>query len=190
MHDFNVSLLDPNDNEAMPRFCLSISPDPSIFAGDMMNDTKAESEITLADVYEKPEWKDKAEIEYEYDHGDSWNHHLALLGRATPGTNAQFGVPSDVKVLCLNGQGHPAAEDVGGECGWEGLKDAFKHPRKGEKREQIEWYKNFCLNGDGKLDPYAFDVMDVNDGLRDAFAEGRAGGRGLQLRAQILERER
>ena len=173
MHDFNVSLIDDEAGLMGPAPCLSICPDPSNLPDDLQEGSRAESEVALADVYEKPEWKDKANIEYEYDHGDSWNHHLALLGRATPGTNAQFGAPDDVKIICLGGQGHPAAEDVGGTWGWEDLKEAFKHPRKAENREQIDWFKNGCLNGDKNLDPYAFDVMDVNDGLRDAFADSQ-----------------
>ena len=179
MHDFNVSLIDENDRKVGPmgpRSCLNICPDPSDLP-DELEESKAEADITLADVYEKPEWKDKVEIEYEYDHGDSWGHQLSLLGRATPGTNAQFGAPNDVKILCLTGQGHPAAEDAGGMFGWEDLKDAFKHPRKAESRERIEWYKKGCLNGAKSLDPYAFDVLDVNDGLRDAFAENQASGK-------------
>ena len=181
MHDFHVSLIEDDKKEeaglmAPPRSCLSIYQNESDLLDDPEEDSKAETDVTLADVYEKPEWKDKAEIEYEYDHGDSWNHQLALLGRATPGTNAQFGAPRDVEILCMGGQGHPAAEDVGGTWGWEDLKDAFKHPRKAENRERIEWYKNMCLNGGKSLDPYAFDVLDVNDGLTDAFYEGQSKG--------------
>lgn len=176
MHDFNVSLVDDEKINPMgPRPCLSIYPNPDNMPVDLRENSKAESEVNLADVYEKPEWKDRAEIEYEYDHGDGWNHQLALLGRATPGTNAQFGAPDDVKILCLNGQGHPAAEDVGGSWGWEDLKEAFKHPRKAENRDQIDWYKNGCLNGGKSLDPYAFEILDVNDGLRDAFANSQPG---------------
>ena len=179
MHDFTVSLIDENDDhDAEPRFCLSIGPNPDDLSDDSGVDSKAESEITLADVYEKPEWKDKTEIDYEYDHGDSWKHQLILLGRATPGTNAQFGAPRDVTILCLWGEGHPAAEDVGGICGWEDLKDAFKRPRKAESRELIEWYKGTCLNGNKKLDPYEFDAMDVNDGFQDAFVECQSKGKG------------
>lgn len=171
MHVFNVSFVDAEPGFMGPCPFLSLYPDISYLPDDLRAESKAESQVTLADVYENPEWKDKAQIDYEYDHGDSWNHHLALLGRTTRGTNAQFGAPDDVKILCLNGQGHPAAEDVGGTYGWRGLKEAFKHPRKAENREQIEWYKNDCLNGDKTLDPYAFDVLDVNDGLRDAFRD-------------------
>ena len=175
MHDFNVSLIDDLDDDANlmdPPVCLSLTPHPTDLPEDLEEDTKAEADFTLADVYENPEWKDKVDIEYEYDHGDGWVHHLALIGRATPGTNAQFGALSGVKVMCLSGQGHPVAEDAGGMMGWEDLKDAFKHPRKADSRERIDWYKSTCLNGNKSLDPYAFDVLDVNDGLRDAFFAG------------------
>lgn len=179
MHDFHVSLIDDGNGAGFMNSssCLTICPDPSDFPEDLRGDCKAESEVTLADVYEKPEWKDKAEIEYEYDHGDGWCHQLSLLGRATPGTNAQFGAPKDVEILCLVGQGHPAAEDAGGIGGWEDTKDAFKHPRKAEHRERIEWYRHMCLNGSKSLDPYAFDVLDVNDGLRDAFLPDQSSGK-------------
>lgn len=176
-HDFNVSLVTDNYHGVEflgSRTHLALCPDPSDLYCDLSEATRVESEVTLADVYEKPEWKDKAVIDYEYDHGVSWIHQLALLGRATPGTNAQFGAPDDVKVLCLSGQGHAAAEDAGGVWGWENLKEAFKHPRKGENRERIDWYKSVCRNGGKSLDPYAFDVLDVNDGLRHAFAENRS----------------
>lgn len=179
MHDFHVSLLgDGSEAGFMGRSsCLTICPDPSDFPEDLREDSKAESEVTLADVYEKPEWKDKVEIEYEYDHGDGWCHQLSLLGRATLGTNAQFGAPKDVKILCLGGQGHPAAEDAGGIGGWENTKDAFKRPRKAESRLRIQWYKYMCLNGGKSLDPYAFDVLDVNDGLRGAFFPDQSSGK-------------
>ena len=180
MHDFHVSLIGDEDDKAGfmgHRTCLSIYPDPSDLPDDLRGESKAETEVTLADVYEKPEWKDKAEIEYEYDHGDSWIHQLSLLGRATPGTNAQVGAPKDVKVLCLTGQGHAAAEDAGGMYGWDDLKDAFKHPRKADNRERIDWYKSYCLNGGKSLDPHAFDVLDVNDGLSDAFYGGQPSGK-------------
>ena len=59
MHDFNVSLLDDEAGFMGSSPCLSICPDRSL-------ESKAESEVTLADVHENPEWKDKAEIEYAF----------------------------------------------------------------------------------------------------------------------------
>lgn len=80
MHDFNVSFVDAEPGFMGPCPFLSLYPDLSHLPDDLRAESKAESEVTLADVYEDPEWKDKAQIDYEYDHGDSWNHHLALLG--------------------------------------------------------------------------------------------------------------
>lgn len=98
--------------------------------------------------------------------------------RATPGTNAQFGAPKDVKIICLNGQGHADAEDVGETWGWENLKAAYWQPRKKENKELISWYKDGCLNGDKKgLDPHAWDILDVNDELRDLGLERGSEGR-------------
>ena len=174
LHNFHVTLVDDekiNPMGALP--ILSIYADPEDMPEDLEHDCEAESDITLANVYEKPQWKDRAAIEYEYDFGDGWCHKFSLLGRATAGKNAQFGAPDDVKILCLDGQGHPAAEDAGGPCGWERLKKAFKDPREAENRGQIDWYKKFCLNGGKILDPYAFDILNVNDGLRDAFADSK-----------------
>lgn len=50
------------------------------------------------------------------------------------------------------------------------LKEAFKHPQKADNRGRMDWYRKMCLNGDKDLDPYAFDILDVNCRLRDAFA--------------------
>lgn len=140
--------------------------------------TELEEGWTLADVYENPEWKDRAEISYEYDHGDGWQHQLALLGRATPGTNAQFGAPKDVKILCLGGE-HGAAEDAGGFGGWEDLKDAFRQPRRKESKELVTWFKEGCLNGDKTgLETYHLDILDVNDGLQELTKGGGNCGSG------------
>ncbi|CAD6563613.1 MAG: hypothetical protein ASARMPRED_000090 [Alectoria sarmentosa] len=136
MHDFNVLLVDDEPGFRGHRSFLALCPNPNGLPKDLKAYSKAKSEVTLADIYEKPEWKDRA-----------------------------------AQMLNL---GHPAAEDVGGTCGWRGLKEAFKHPRKAENREQVDWYKNSCLNGDKSLDPHAFDILTVNDGLRDAFAENKA----------------
>lgn len=174
LHRFEIT--DSRDDSWRPARLLSLCPDPSPLVDDLGPNDIEESEWTLADVYEKPEWKDRAQIGYEYDMGDSWHHILALLGRATPGTNAQFGVPDDAKVVCLSGQGHPVAEDCGGRIGWEDLKNAFKHPRRAGNRDLVKWYKDGCVNGDpGGLDPYKWDILDINDGLREAgFFEGQA----------------
>ena len=77
---------------------------------------KPEAEWTLADVYEKPEWEGKVKITYEYDMGDNWEHDICLLGRQESGSWQQMHITSDMRALCLTGNGHPVAEDSGG-CG-------------------------------------------------------------------------
>lgn len=92
-----------------------------------------------------------------------------LLVRATPKINAQFGAPNDVRLICLDGQGHAAAEDYGGTWGWESLKDAFRRARRADSKELIKWYKEDCMSGDKDgLDTYSWDILDVSNDLREA----------------------
>ena len=170
LHRFEITDIRDDSESSAPL--LSLCPNPSLLINDLGPDLE-ESKWTLADIYENPEWAHRARIEYEYDMGDSWHHILALLGRATPGTHAQFGAPDDARVVCLGGQGHAVAEGIG----WQELKAAFRNPRRAGNRDLVQWYKDGgCLNGDpAGLDPYKWDVRDTNDELRDAgFMEGQA----------------
>ncbi|KAI4212705.1 MAG: hypothetical protein LQ351_004596 [Letrouitia transgressa] len=164
MHTFNVELVNLASGRKKPVLWLQR------YAEDYDMDLKPQEEtlFKLSDVLEKEEWKGKVSITYEYDMGDGWQHDITVLGRADPSLHAMLGVPEDeeVKVLCLAGEGHPCAEDCGGEPGWEDLKGAFKK-RNGDKSRR-EWYKTMCSNGDRKgLDPWKWSIFDVNDGLRE-----------------------
>lgn len=64
MHTFRIQK--PGADNLRPSI-MSLSRYPMTDIEDM-ND-KPETEWTLADVYEKPEWKDKVQITYEYDMG-------------------------------------------------------------------------------------------------------------------------
>jgi hypothetical protein len=71
----------------------------------------------------------------------------------------------ELQAVCLGGEGHPCAEDCGGDLGWENLKNVFKKGKKDPKGLK-EWYKTSYANGDPKgLDPYKWDIFDVNDEL-------------------------
>ncbi|KAL8626128.1 hypothetical protein Q9189_008187, partial [Teloschistes chrysophthalmus] len=49
------------------------------------------------------------------------------------------------------------------------LKNAFKKP-KGDKSRK-EWYRDICANGEPKgFDPYKWDILEVNDELRQLMA--------------------
>lgn len=82
----------------------SVMPNPERY--------RLDKDYTLADVLEHPEYKDKTYLSYEYDHGDSWEHEITVLGKAAPTLRNDLGGITQ-KAFCLAGEGHPCAEDVG-----------------------------------------------------------------------------
>ena len=179
MHTFTASFKE--HPEGSPEDLMWPKPVLSLLSASTMDDIMGiepkpqdEGNWTLADVFEKTEWANGKKgklgdgtltLQYEYDMGDSWEHEIMLLGRAQPGLHRSFGLQSEANVLCLDGQGHPCAEDCGSEPGWENLKTQFKKQR-GDK-DLKDWYKNMCANGDEKgLDPWKWSMLDVNDELQ------------------------
>ena len=74
-----------------------------------------------------------------------------------------MGIPTDMKLVCIAGQGHPCAEDCGSIPGWEDLQTAFPKPRS-DKDGRRDWYKTICANEDKKvLDTWKWDTLQVND---------------------------
>lgn len=163
--------------------------------GDLGSEFKNTSEVSLEDIFENEKYTNgKAEVVYEYDFGDSWEHDIVFLGREAPGVRNIMSNPSFMPVVYLNGevsgfrlwcgvnivadlaQEHPCAEDVGGVPGWEDLKDLFAHPRQRDVDDTRGWYKNGgCLNGDPKgLDPYRWNILQVNFELENLVKEGIA----------------
>ncbi|ESZ91771.1 hypothetical protein SBOR_7841 [Sclerotinia borealis F-4128] len=151
---------------------LSIQMDDDLC--DMMSENfndpdiefKACANITLRDAYESHKYG-AVEIQYEYDHGDSWEHEIIFLGKENKNVRKAMLIPDKLKVVCMAGEGHPCAEDCGGEPGWEDLKKVFKG-RKADPRK--DWYKDSCANGDPKgLDPYKWDIVEVNGTLAKFF---------------------
>ena len=135
-------------------------------------DPEEEAKYSLADVYEKEEWKDKKlTMVYEYDMGDGWVHEIMLLGRADQhlGDALSINETSGQRIVVISGEGHGCAEDCGGLGGWEALKDAFAKTKGGDK-ELKDWYKRDCPNGDKKgLNPYQWDILDINDKLGEVI---------------------
>lgn len=103
-------------------------------------------------------------IEYQYDINDGWNHRIEYVGRAVESTET---------AICVAGEGHPCAEDVGGPSGWEELKLAYKKPLDDKfdvlANKRRRWYIQDCINGDpeGIADngPYRWDREAVNKEL-------------------------
>jgi hypothetical protein len=65
---------------------------------------KKESAYTLKDIYDGEQYKGKVEVSYEYDHGDSWLHEIAFLGRADPSLRKGMNIPDDIQAVCLGGE--------------------------------------------------------------------------------------
>ena len=48
--------------------------------------------------------------------------------------------------------------------------------RRNDPDRRREWYKTFCANGDPKgLDPFKWDILDVNSKLYKITQEGQFG---------------
>ena len=72
---------------------------------DMLTEEIREGkDTTLADIYDGDEFKGKAEILYQYDHGDGWEHQISFLGRADPMLRKSMMIPEDMEVVCLGGE--------------------------------------------------------------------------------------
>jgi hypothetical protein len=64
----------------------------------------SECDYTLADIWDKEPYKGNVQVNYEYDHGDSWEHDITFLGKADPGLRKAMGIPLDDPVACLGGE--------------------------------------------------------------------------------------
>jgi len=117
----------------------------------MYNDARKNAEtpettsekITLRDVFDDPRYRG-VPMEYEYDFGDCWEHALEVVGRDDDASRVGMGA-----FVCVDGEGHACAEDVGSVDGWKRLKKAYsaRNPTA-EQRENMVWYESQCSNGD------------------------------------------
>jgi len=114
--------------------------------GDL--DTKNETRYRL----NKLGLTEKAKFKYEYDFGDGWQHTI-LVEKILP---AEKGVHYP---LCLTGKRACPPEDVGGIWGYANFLEALTNPKHDEHTEYLEWIG-------GAFDPEAFDLDNVNQGLR------------------------
>jgi len=87
---------------------------------------------------------------YEYDFGETWLHHLALVAVQTQ--TARLATP-----LCLDGARACPPEDCGGPPGFENLLVALADPKHPEHEEMKENFDD--------LDPAAFDLRATNRDL-------------------------
>jgi len=112
--------------------------------------------IRFGKTMESKEYKG-APLEYDYDFGDGWKHHIEIIGRA-PATNT---------FICTAGEGHGVAEDVGSLEGWQKLKEAYRtqSPNK-EQKDKMQWFERMCSNKDshglGGERVHMWDQIGVN----------------------------
>ena len=88
-----------------------------------------------------------------------------------PSLKKAIHIADEIRAICIGGEGHACAEDVGVPYGWEDLKESFK-PRKKDPKEKKDWYEYSSANGDTmRLDLYKWNILDVNDGLMELNEE-------------------
>jgi hypothetical protein len=94
----------------------------------------------------------KQKLSYEYDFGDSWSHEVLLEQLREP-------EPGVAYPRCVTGKRACPPEDCGGVWGYAEFLEAIADPEHPEHEELLEWVG-------GEFDPAAFDVDEVNAGLR------------------------
>lgn len=96
----------------------------------------------------KEYFKDKGDmVEYVYDFGDGWNHHILFEAIQPLIQGKQYPV-------CLGGERNGPPEDCGGVPGYEYLIEVLGDPDHAEHDEMKAW-----IGGD--FDPEYFDCRDV-----------------------------
>jgi hypothetical protein len=118
------------------------TPDPDFF-----EEIHNESRTKLGSVVSKPGDK----FIYDYDFGDSWEHHVIVEKILSPEKNVNYPV-------CIKGKRACPPEDCGGIWGYENLLEAIKDPKHPEHEDLLEWVGE-------DFDPEFFDIEEVNDRL-------------------------
>lgn len=118
-------------------------PDP-----DYDEDVRDERRYKLSQLLVAP----KEKLLYEYDFGDSWTHEVLLEKVLPPEPGATY-------PRCTAGKRACPPEDCGGVWGYAEFVEAIADPEHPEHDELLEWVG-------GEFDPAAFDVDEVNVGLR------------------------
>ena len=142
LYDFDVF----DHNDATGRENRLSGPEPifkitdlkTVDDGMLTSPTRDSSKVKLFKVLDDPKTRGKT-IHYVYDFGDSWEHVITCTARTDATTH----------FVCVEGEGHGCAEDVGGYTGWKELLMAYdaQNPTKDQK-ERISWFETFASNKD------------------------------------------
>jgi len=76
--------------------------------------------------------KEKANLNYQYDFGDSWDHQL-IIEKVEPIK------PKEKLPKCLAGERNCPPEDCGGFPGYENLVEIMKDKKHSEHKEMVGW---------------------------------------------------
>ena len=123
-HMYEFRLYDDEDSEWPKEQLVEDHIEANAMSMDPRDVSKSSKTRKLSQIWGGSRlWREQpAKIIYEYDMGDGWEHEIEFLGSSDwfeDGLDA--GRPGQ-EVVCLEGEGHPAAEDCGGPYGWEGYK--------------------------------------------------------------------
>ncbi|KAL7621064.1 hypothetical protein AAE478_008376 [Parahypoxylon ruwenzoriense] len=165
LYDFDV--FEHSDVQGRENRLLGPEPifkitDPDTLDGNFgfMPPSRDSFKVTLFKVLDNPETKGKT-IHYNYDFGDGWEHVITCTGRTDATTH----------FVCLEGEGHGCAEDVGGCSGWENLLKAYdaQNPTSDQK-DLMSWFETFASNKDpeglrGEM-KWRWDKERINADLR------------------------
>jgi len=83
---------------------------------------------------------------YVYDLGDFWQHYIEVEER--------FDDYSSDRPICIDGEGEPVPEDVGGTSGYNALLKVIGNPSDPEYKETKEWYEGTGIK--------KFDIREIN----------------------------
>ncbi len=145
LHQFHINenkiIGDPRDAEEWPE--------------DMGVEVLDEKKTKLFQIF-----KNKEQLDYEYDFGDSWRHEVRLEKTLTGEAGVKY-------PICMEGEYKCPPEDVGGIHGYYRMLESLANPDDDEHEEFLQWL--------GKpFDPKEFDLNESNRWLsRSKFTQVR-----------------
>ncbi len=143
------------DDQHLHGFRLRTKRRPGKRGTWMHLEPQDEGMLRLCDVLQR----EKDAIFYEYDFGDGWEHRIVLEKILPPD-------PERVLPVCIKGKRACPPEDCGGVWRYADLVDAYHDPDHPAHEEVVEW-----MGPD--WDPEAFDLEEVNAGLRGWFSDSQ-----------------
>jgi hypothetical protein len=134
------------DRHGQPR--VIIGPDDA--AEDI--DAEPASGVVLFELLDAQQ-TGPANLEYEYDFGDSWTHTFEVMGPAELPAGA---------LRCVDGANRGPVEDSGGPYGYARVIEVLADPGHAEHKDVSSWYKFATGQDAGTFDPHAFDLPALN----------------------------